>query len=623
MDNEQVGNNNNKHNCNNILNNNSDNSKNYDEQINIMDKKHIRFRKSFNCDGNQRIEGLKFDNYSDNNNFNHNHNNQDHEDDNDGEGSGEGEGGEEESEREKKFKKGVSFFGFIKTELTRGYELENDEERFSARREKIYSFIKIPREVEKFMTYGFLQCADSFLFVYTFLPLRFIMALWAIISRSLGYCFRATNSKKSERFLRPAEMCDLLKGIVVISCCVATTKVDTSIMYHLVKSQSVIKLYIFYNMLEVGDRLFSAFGQDTIDALLWTATEPQSRSRSRRRQHLGTLPHLLFAITYVILHSILVLLQATTLNVAINSSNKALLTIILSNNFVELKGSVFKKFDKSNLFQLSCADVRERFHLLMLLLAVSLQTMKEYAWKMDRLYILLPDCIVLLAAELIVDWIKHAFITRFNELLSTVYRDYTLSLAYDMAQTRQETAFSDPSDLVARRMGFIPLPLSVAMGRVLFSTLSATSRPSNFILFFIGYLILFALRILNSLIILGKACDLIASHSASTNQKFTDKTRKNNVFNRTLSVDHTNIYTHNHGANNNDFGPVAPLIVLNDKETKSGVAILSNSATSLTNVCFDDGLNADKKNCEASQSCNDVNLEVKTVMRAESEPLLP
>lgn len=66
-------------------------------------------------------------------------------------------------------------------------------------------------------------------------------------------------------------------------------------MYHLVKSQSVMKLYIFYNMLEVGDRLFSAFGQDTIDALFWTATEP----RDRRREHLGVIPHLLFAMIYV------------------------------------------------------------------------------------------------------------------------------------------------------------------------------------------------------------------------------------------------------------------------------------------------------------------------------------
>lgn len=56
---------------------------------------------------------------------------------------------------------GVSLAQFLQTELTRGYQLENDEERFSARREKIYSFMKIPREVEKFMAYGFLQVCIS------------------------------------------------------------------------------------------------------------------------------------------------------------------------------------------------------------------------------------------------------------------------------------------------------------------------------------------------------------------------------------------------------------------------------------------------------------------------------
>jgi len=112
-------------------------------------------------------------------------------------------------------------------------------------------------------------------------------------------------------------------------------------------------------MLEVGDRLFSAFGQDLIDALFWTATEP----RGRKRDHVGILPHFSFVVAYVFSHSVLVLCQATTLNVAINSSSKALLTIMISNNFVELKGSVFKKFDKNNLFQVACSDVRERFHL--------------------------------------------------------------------------------------------------------------------------------------------------------------------------------------------------------------------------------------------------------------------
>ena len=53
--------------------------------------------------------------------------------------------------------------------------------------------------------------------------------------------------------------------------------------------------------------------------------------------------------------------------------------------FVELKGSVFKKFDKNNLFQVSCSDVRERFHLFSLLFIVVVQTMKEYGWREGKI----------------------------------------------------------------------------------------------------------------------------------------------------------------------------------------------------------------------------------------------
>ena len=45
---------------------------------------------------------------------------------------------------------------------------------------------------------------------------------------------------------------------------------------------------------------------------------------------------------------------------------------------------------------------------------------------------------LVLGAEFLVDWIKHAFITRFNEVSAEVYKDYTTSLAYDLAQTKQK-----------------------------------------------------------------------------------------------------------------------------------------------------------------------------------------
>ncbi|XP_055541487.1 protein TAPT1 homolog [Wyeomyia smithii] len=403
-----------------------------------------------------------------------------------------------------------SLYDFIKIELTRGYVLEHDEERYSARREKIYSFMKIPRELESFMAYGVLQCADSFLYMYTFLPIRFLLALWALISRPVARCLGMR--RPSQRLLAPAEICDLLKGTIWVICSWAMFYVDTNMLYHLIKSQSIIKLYIFYNMLEVGDRLLSAFGQDTIDALFWTATEP----KDSKKQHLGTIPHFLFAIIYVTIHSALVMFQATSLNVAINSNNKGLLTIMMSNNFVELKGSVFKKFDKNNLFQLSCSDVRERFHLTILMLIVLIQTMKEFSWKSEQFFVMIPDCMYVMLTELFVDWIKHAFITRFNEIPIDVYREYTTSLAYDMTQTRQKHAFSDHSDLVARRMGFIPFPLGVVLVKAIYHAVSFENAAS-ILLFVIAYLVLLSCRVMNTVCTLGKACDLMQKHQDEKN----------------------------------------------------------------------------------------------------------
>ena len=71
----------------------------------------------------------------------------------------------------------VSLWDYLSSEATRGYVLEADEERYTARRQKMYTFMKIPRELEKFMSYGFFHCLDSFLFVFTFLPIRSVKRL--------------------------------------------------------------------------------------------------------------------------------------------------------------------------------------------------------------------------------------------------------------------------------------------------------------------------------------------------------------------------------------------------------------------------------------------------------------
>ncbi|XP_017583070.1 PREDICTED: transmembrane anterior posterior transformation protein 1 homolog isoform X3 [Corvus brachyrhynchos] len=306
------------------------------------------------------------------------------------------------------------------------------------------------------------------------------------------------------RLLQPAQVCDILKGVILVICYFMMHYVDYSMMYHLIRGQSVIKLYIIYNMLEVADRLISSFGQDILDALYWTATEP----KERKRAHIGVIPHFFMAVLYVFLHAILIMVQATTLNVAFNSHNKSLLTIMMSNNFVEIKGSVFKKFEKNNLFQMSNSDIKERFTNYVLLLIVCLRNMEQFSWNPDHLWVLFPDVCMVVASEIAVDIVKHAFITKFNDITADVYSEYRASLAFDLVSSRQKNAYTDYSDSVSRRMGFIPLPLAVLLIRVVTSSIKVQGVLAYVcvVLFYCG---LISLKVLNSIVLLGKSCQYV------------------------------------------------------------------------------------------------------------------
>ncbi|XP_039182466.1 transmembrane anterior posterior transformation protein 1 homolog isoform X8 [Crotalus tigris] len=346
----------------------------------------------------------------------------------------------------------LSLLRFINAELTRGYFLEHNEAKYTERRERVYTCMRIPRELEKLMIFGIFLCLDAFLYVFTLLPLRVFLAVFRFITLPC-------SSLRDRRLLQPAQ---------------------------------------------VADRLFSSFGQDILDALYWTATEP----KERKRVHIGVIPHFFMAVLYVFLHAILIMVQATTLNVAFNSHNKSLLTIMMSNNFVEIKGSVFKKFEKNNLFQMSNSDIKERFTNYVLLLIVCLRNMEQFSWNPDHLWVLFPDVCMVIASEVAVDIVKHAFITKFNDITADVYSEYKASLAFDFVSSRQKNAYTDYSDSVSRRMGFIPLPLAVLLIRVVTSSVKVQGvlSYSCVILFCCG---LISLKVLNSIVLLGKSCHYV------------------------------------------------------------------------------------------------------------------
>lgn len=363
---------------------------------------------------------------------------------------------------------------------------------------------------EKLMGFGYLVCLDSFLYLFTILPLRILIALYFFVHWVFGY-----SSKLSE-----CHKADLLKGLLIICSSTLLQNVDASRLYHSIRGQAIIKLYVIFNALEICDKLCSAFGHDIMDSLF---APIDSKSATYRR--FNRLARFMVTTAYISAHSLVLFYQVTSLNVAINSYNNALLTLLISNQFVEIKGSVFKKFEKGNLFQLSCADIVERFQLSIFLLIVTVRNCLEilgnealsdisnyllyyflaiketiisadlfsvsiWMWNISSntqlllasnefkmLQIILGPCLIVMGTEVAVDWVKHAFIIKFNNLSPSAYRRFQESLCRDMLGVKQlaESGTENPtrvgvgadrSPLVAKRVGFVSIPLACVVIRV-------------------------------------------------------------------------------------------------------------------------------------------------------------
>lgn len=274
-------------------------------------------------------------------------------------------------------------------------------------------------------------------------------------SRPESGTFRHRRTKSIPSNLSAFHKADLLQGLVIICSSMALMSLDASRMYHFIRAQSAIKLYVIYNILEVGDRLLSALGQDILECLF--STETLSRNASGRSKVLLPLGMFLLALLYCCLHSIALYYQVITLNVAVNSYSNALLTLLLSNQFVEIKSTVFKRFEKDNLFQLTCADIVERFQLWIMLLIIGMRNVVEVgglsipgaglsdpgfdessgaksmhsssvlphaftvlpSWLMSG-EVLSPFLIVI-GSEMLVDTIKHAYVSKFNNIKPAFY----------------------------------------------------------------------------------------------------------------------------------------------------------------------------------------------------------
>ncbi|KAI0674967.1 eukaryotic membrane protein family-domain-containing protein [Trametes maxima] len=346
--------------------------------------------------------------------------------------------------------------------------------------ERVSNFLSMPIALEKIFFFGFIVCLDSFMYTFTILPIRFALAFWRLLINTFSF--------KSPP-LPPSQKADILRTmLLIVSIVILAPLTDASKVYHFIRGQDTIKLYVIFNALEIADRLCASIGQDIIDCLFSRSTLEVISHRKRPTSHtLRPLFYFLLAVVYTVAHALVMIYQMISLNVAVNSYDNALLTLLVSNQFVEIKGSVFKKFEKDNLFQITCADIVERFTLALMLLVVAFRNLielsgstfdfsegftlpKSFGWFRGNnvLWTIFYPVLTVLASETLVDWLKHAFITKFNHIRPSVYERYTDVLCRDLASgsavgrrgARKHT-YVDQSPLVARRLGFASLPLAV------------------------------------------------------------------------------------------------------------------------------------------------------------------
>jgi hypothetical protein len=182
---------------------------------------------------------------------------------------------------------------------------------------------------------------------------------------------------------------------------------------------------------------------------------------------------MVFYTLYLLVHSFFILIQVTATHIALNSTDGTFYVLVTTVNFAELKSFVFKKYFFITLFQITVSDVAERaqftLHSILVFMTsigyigtsmftqgqdnpvidpvqhsfglssshtisstapsmyIPLLSSNIFTWCLSAGKMLL----LLYTTKVIIDWIKHIFMTKFNRLPSH-YLLYTHLIARDI-----------------------------------------------------------------------------------------------------------------------------------------------------------------------------------------------
>lgn len=407
-----------------------------------------------------------------------------------------------------------------------------DEEERKRAHDQLTSMVTVPFYLEKFITFGLLVCLNLFLTLFTLVPLKLCIVVFMAIRD-----FIKSPNKEFAIILRKIHFVkrDILTLVLIFTTVMLLSSpiLEVSRLYHDIRGQAHIKLYVMFGVLEVTDKLLSSVSQEVFTVLVGIPF-----SNTSFKNLINLLVFSVLTLVFSACHSYALIYQSVSLHVAANSYSNALLTLLLSNQFAELKSAVFKKFEREGLFQVTLSDLTERFQLSIMLAIIAFRNTSQLSstqlgltpdsWKSWNKWIgaILGPSVVVLGSEIFVDWIKHCFIIKFNRIRPKVYDNFLYVLSLDFieafSKSSQDTTH-ETSDYVriTKRIGIPVMSLSVCLFRMVLSDLYDVYVPRtwNFwntfassLLLLLSYVALVVLRLVLSLCLLQWARSIKYEH---------------------------------------------------------------------------------------------------------------
>ena len=190
----------------------------------------------------------------------------------------------------------------------------------------VRSLLAVPLRLHSFLRLGLTVCLDAYLHALVLIPFRAVLAIIRLVAGIININFtivftanmiitidtiifiatlgreRTIKVKGNNMKIRGLNsFCrthfhDLLLFIVVILGTSALKLLNMGRVYHYIRGQTMIKLYVLTAMMEIFDKLLCSFGQDAFGFLFWqTHSDPYA---------IGTLFFaLVITLIYVVMHS--------------------------------------------------------------------------------------------------------------------------------------------------------------------------------------------------------------------------------------------------------------------------------------------------------------------------------